>query len=217
MALTLTLIFTHRLNIAVIWRGFMREELLSRLSIELVKYRFLPMKIEGTYEIHATPQRVYKLLINPEVLKRFMPGCERLEQTEENAFALTIKVGVGSIKGVFNGTIRLEELRPPEHFRMVVDGKGTAGFLKGSGDLNLRENGNATTVLYAGDVQVGGTIASVGQRMLQGTAKMMASQFFTALEAEATTPETERPLEHGFFRTALRWFSGVLKKIFSKH
>lgn len=175
------------------------------------------MKIDGSYEIHATPKRIYKLLIDPEALKRFMPGCERLEQTAENQFALTIKVGVGSIKGVFNGNIRLEDLRPAEHFRMVVDGKGTAGFLKGVGDMDLRRNGEATTVHYSGDVQVGGTIAGVGQRMLQGTAKMMASQFFTAVEAEATAPVDEPPIKHGFFRTALRWFSGFLQKIFSKH
>ncbi len=174
------------------------------------------MKIEGAYEIHATPERVFNLLIDPEILSRFIPGCERLEQTLENTFALTIKAGVGSIKGIFNGNIRLEELRPPEHFRMVVDGKGTAGFLKGTGNLDLKPNAEATTINYSGDVQVGGTIASVGQRMLLATAKMMASQFFTALEAEATAKPQDPPVEHGFFRTALRWFSGILKKIFSK-
>ena len=65
-------------------------------------------------------------------------------------------------------------------------------------------------------IQVGGTIAGVGQRMLQGTAKMMASQFFTALEAEAKTSEGEGPPKHGFFRTTLRWFSGWLKSVFLK-
>ena len=175
------------------------------------------MKIEGSYEIDATPERVFKLLVDPEVLKRFIPGCERLEQTDTNTFATTIKAGVGSIKGVFNGTVRLDDLRPPEHFKMGVDGKGTPGFLKGLGELNLTYNGTTTTVQYSGDIQVGGTIASVGQRMLQGTAKMMASQFFTALQTEAAAKEGDPPVEHGFFRTALRWFSGMLKKLFSKH
>ena len=175
------------------------------------------MKIDGTQQIHARRERVFQLLVDQDVLKRCLPGCERLEKTGENAFAATIKAGVGSIKGVFNGNVRLEDLRPPEHFRMTVDGKGTAGFLRGSGDLTLEEHGDTTTVNYAGDIQVGGTIASVGQRMLQGTAKMMASQFFTALEAEAKASEGERPPEHGFFRTALRWFSGWLRKIFDQH
>ncbi len=71
-------------------------------------------------------------------------------------------------------------------------------------------------IRYSGDVQVGGTIASVGQRMIQGTAKLMASQFFTALEAEARTSESESPPKHGFFRTALRWFSGWLRRAFER-
>ena len=175
------------------------------------------MKLEGTHHLDAPRERVYQALVNPEVLQRCIPGCERLEKTDENIFATTIRTGVGSIKGVFNGTVRLEDLRPPEHFRIVVDGKGAPGFLKGSGDLDLEAKGNTTIVKYTGDIQVGGTIASVGQRMIQGTAKMMAAQFFTALEAEARTDVGDPPPQHGFFRTALRWFSGWLRNIFKKH
>jgi len=147
------------------------------------------------------------------VLARCIPGCERLEKTEENVYAATIRTGVGSIKGVFSSTVRLEDMRPPEHFRLIVEGKGTPGFLKGSGDLDLEDQGDTTLIRYMGEVQVGGTIASVGQRMIQATAKMMASQFFTALEAEAKTVRGEPPPKHGFFRTALRWFSGWLRRI----
>ena len=171
------------------------------------------MKIEGKQQIHAARTRVYDALINPEILQRTIPGCERLEKTGDNQFAATIRTGVGSIKGLFNGTVRLEDLREPEHFRMVVEGKGAPGFLKGSGNLDLVEDGDHTSVSYTGDVQIGGTIASVGQRMIQGTVKMMATQFFTALEAEAKTEVGEPPPQHGFFRTALRWFSGILKRI----
>jgi carbon monoxide dehydrogenase subunit G len=174
------------------------------------------MKIEGTHQLRARRERVFQVLINPEVLRRCIPGCERLEKTDENTYALTLKAGVGSIKGLFTGQVRLEDLRPPEHYRLVVDGKGQPGFLKGAGDLDLEEQNNETLIKYQGDVQVGGTIASVGQRMIQGAAKMMASQFFTAIEAEAQTAPNEPPPEHGFFRTALRWLSGWLRRIFSK-
>jgi uncharacterized protein len=174
------------------------------------------MKIEGTYQVHAPRERVYQSLNNPEVLQRCIPGCERLEKTGENAYAATIRAGVGSIKGVFNGNVRLEDMRPPEHYRIVVDGKGAPGFLKGSGDFNLQEQGDTTVINYSGEIQVGGTIAGVGQRMIQATAKMMASQFFTALEAEAKTIEGEAPPKHGFFRTALRWFSGWLRRVFKR-
>ena len=172
------------------------------------------MKLDGTHELQAPRLRVYQLLTDPQVLKRCIPGCERLEQTGDNTFAATMKAGVGSIKGLFNGTVKLQDLREPEHFRMVVEGKGTPGFLKGTGELDLTEQGDTTGIRYAGDIQLGGTIASVGQRMIQATAKMMATQFFTALEAEASTTEGEPPPKHGFFRTTLRWFSGWLKRLF---
>jgi uncharacterized protein len=174
------------------------------------------MKIEGKNEIDAPRTRVFEALVNPDVLKRIIPGCERLEKTGANTFAATIRTGVGSIKGVFNGSVTLEDLRFPEHFRMTVEGKGAPGFLKGSGDLDLQEIASKTEIRYTGDVQVGGTIASVGQRMIQGTVKMMAAQFFTALGAEAKTEQGEPPPKHDFFRTALRWFSGWIRRMLRK-
>jgi carbon monoxide dehydrogenase subunit G len=143
------------------------------------------MKIEGTHELHAPRERVYALLTDPEVLRRCIPGCESLERIEENTYAATLKAGVGVVKGTFKGNVKLEEMRPPEHYRIVVDGKGGPGFVKGSGDFDLEEKDGATFIKYAGEMQVGGTIAGIGQRMIQGAAKMMATRFFTALEIEA--------------------------------
>ena len=174
------------------------------------------MKIEGIHELRAPRERVWQALVDPSVLQRCIPGCERLEQTGENAYAATLRTGVGAIKGVFNGNVRLEEMRPPTHYRIVVDGKGQPGFLKGAGVLDLEEKDGGTLIKYAGDVQVGGTLASVGQRMIQGAAKMMAAQFFTSLEAEAQTQQGDPPPQHDFFRTALRVISGLLRKIFKR-
>jgi carbon monoxide dehydrogenase subunit G len=174
------------------------------------------MKIDGTHEMRAPRDRVFKALTDPAVLQRSIPGCERLEQTAENSYSVTLRAGVGSIKGVFTGNVRLEDVQPPAHFRMAIDGKGQPGFLKGTGELDLEERDGVTVVSYKGDVQVGGTIAGVGQRMIQGAAKMMASQFFTAVEAEAQTAADEPPPKHGFFRTALRWLSGWLHRTFKK-
>src|SRR5215813_3011978 len=136
------------------------------------------MKIEGTQELRATSQRLYDCLTNPEVLQRCIPGCERLEQTGENAYSATLRAGVGSIKGLFTGNVRLEDMQPPKHFRMIVDGKGQPGFLKGSGNLNIEAKDDGSIVSFDGDVQVGGTIAGVGQRMIQGAVKMTTAQFF---------------------------------------
>ncbi len=172
------------------------------------------MKLEGTHQLNAPRDRVYQSLINPEVLQRCIPGCERLEKTGENTYSVTIRTGFGAIKGVFTGTVRLEDMRPPEHYRIVIEGKGAPGFLKGSGILDLAKEGEGTLIKYTGDLQLGGTIASVGQRMIQGTARMMATQFFTALRAETKTGAGESQPKHGFFRTALRWFSGWLRGLF---
>lgn len=174
------------------------------------------MKIEGTQEVHASREKVFRALTDPDVLQRCIPGCERLERTAENSYSATLRAGVGAIKGVFTGNVRLEDVRPPSHYRMIVDGKGQPGFLKGAGELDLDERDGVTVISYKGDVQVGGTIAGVGQRMIQGAAKMMASQFFTAIEAEAKTGTNEPPPSHGFFRTALRWLSGTLRRMFRR-
>ena len=77
-------------------------------------------------------------------------------------------------------------MRPPEHYRIVVEGKGGVGFAKGSADFDLEDQDGATLIKYSGELQIGGTIAGVGQRMIEAAAKMMASRFFAALEAEVT-------------------------------
>jgi hypothetical protein len=181
------------------------------------------MKLEGTYAIKSPRARLWKLMTDPEVLRRCVPGCQSLEANPDGSYKLVMKAGVGAIKGVYTGSIRLEEMREPEHYKMIVDGKGSTGFVKGAGTLDLAEQGGETAITYAGDVSVGGTIASVGQRMIQSSAKMMAAQFFTALEAEAAAltkaEETNEPVvppKHGFFRNALRWLSGLIRRWFTR-
>src|SRR6266850_3164038 len=102
------------------------------------------MKIEGTHFVNASRDRVYQSLIDAQVLQRCIPGCERLEKTAENTYSTTIRAGVGAIKGVFTGTVKLEDMRTPEHYRIVVEGKGSPGFMKGAGDLDLEEQGDGT-------------------------------------------------------------------------
>jgi len=141
------------------------------------------MNVESTYEIKAPRERVYAALVDPEILKYAIPGCESLEKTGDNVYAATMRAGIGAIKGTFKGDVHLEDMRPPEHYRIVVQGKGGVGFAKGSADFDLVEKDGGTLIKYSGEMQIGGTIAGVGQRMIQGAAKMMASQFFAKLEA----------------------------------
>lgn len=145
------------------------------------------MKIEGSQKLNASRENIYARLTSAAVLQRCIPGCESLEETGENAYAVTIKAGIGMIKGTFKGNVRLEEMRAPEHYRIVVDGKGGPGFVKGTGDFDLEESDGATLIRYTGEMQVGGAIAGVGQRMIEGAAKMMAGRFFGTLEAEVNS------------------------------
>jgi carbon monoxide dehydrogenase subunit G len=158
------------------------------------------MNLEGSHAINAPRTLVYASLIDPQVLQQCIPGCESLERTSPDTYAMTIRAGVGSIKGLFNGTVRMEDLREPEHYRLAIEGKGRTGFLKGSGDFELVEEGETTIIKYNGEMQVGGMIASVGQRMVLSAARMMASQFFTALE-EQTAKRLAQPKSNSAAQT----------------
>lgn len=136
------------------------------------------MKISGSYAIKAPRAKVWERLIDPESLARSIPGCKQLEQTKPNHYKARLEVNIASIKGGYDGEVRLTELSPPSHFRMSLEGQGKRGHLKGTGELNLEENEETTTINYAGDLQVGGLIASVGQRLVLAAAKKFALQFF---------------------------------------
>jgi carbon monoxide dehydrogenase subunit G len=147
------------------------------------------MKIEGTHQIHAPRDRIYAALTDPQILQRCIPGCESLDKTGDNTYTATMKAGIGPVKGRFNGNVRLEDMQPPSHYRMIVDGKGGPGFVKGTGDFDLQDVDGGTAIAYTGDLQVGGAIAGVGQRMIEAAAKMLAAQFFKQLDAEIKKSE----------------------------
>jgi len=142
------------------------------------------MKLNGAQTFPASPQKVWDFLTDPQCLARCMPGCEKLEIVGENEFSGQLNVGLAAVKGVYNGRVKLDEMQPPTHYKMLLDGKGKQGFIKGSGTLDLEKQNGQTLLKYSGDVQVGGPLASVGQRLIDGAAKMMIGQFFTAMEAE---------------------------------
>ncbi len=136
------------------------------------------MKIEGTSEIPAPRERVWEAFQDPTVLAKAIPGCEKLEEAGPGEYKAIMKVGVGPIKGTFEGKVRLYDLEPPNKYRMAVEGTGGPGFVRGDASMQLSDADGGTRVGYSADVQVGGLIASVGQRMLGGVSKMMLDQFF---------------------------------------
>ena len=142
------------------------------------------MKIHGTHQINGARERVFAALVDPQVLQRCIPGCESLEQTADNTYLATMKAGVGAVKGTFKGSVRLEDIQAPAHYRMIVEGKGGPGFVKGTGEFDLAGTDGPTAIAYSGEMQVGGVIASVGQRMIEAAAKMLAAKFFSELEKQ---------------------------------
>ena len=139
------------------------------------------MKIEGSKDIPAARDRVWAAFLDPDVLATAIPGCEKLEAAGPGEFKAVLKVGVGPIKGTFEGKVRLSDQEPPHRYRMALEGSGGPGFVRGEAAIELAEAEGGTRVTYDADVQVGGLIASVGQRMLGGVSKMMLDQFFTRM------------------------------------
>ena len=143
------------------------------------------MKVAGTYRLAIPRERAYALLQDPVILARCMPGCESLEKIGEDEYAMRMKMVLAAVSGKFDGKVRITEALPPAQFRLHVEGAGKIGFMKGDGLLMLVEAESVTDVRYEGEVHVGGTIASVGQRLIDGTAKMLIKRFFDKLGTEA--------------------------------
>lgn len=139
------------------------------------------MKIEGSHDVPAPRQAVWEAFLDPERLRQAIPGCEKLEALGNDEYRAVMKVGVAAVKGTFEGKVRLFDKKPPEAYRMAVEGSGAPGFVRGETQITLSEIEGGTRVGYAADVQVGGLIAGVGQRMLGGVSKMLADQFFNRL------------------------------------
>jgi carbon monoxide dehydrogenase subunit G len=136
------------------------------------------MKIEGSNDIPVPREKVWQAFLDPAALAQAIPGCEGLEAVGAEEYKAVMKVGVGAIKGTFEGKVRLFDQDPPNRYRMVVEGKGGPGFVRGEAAMELSDVNGGTRVSYSADVQVGGLIASVGQRMLGGVSRMMLDQFF---------------------------------------
>ena len=143
------------------------------------------MKISGSYTLPLPRERAYQVMQDPEILARAIPGCEGLEKIGPDEYRMTMKMALASLSGAFEGKVRITEQTPPESFRLVVEGSGRVGFVKGDGLLKLSAVEGGTEVSYEGEAQVGGTMAAVGQRLIDGTAKMMIKKFFDKLAAEA--------------------------------
>ena len=155
------------------------------------------MKLAGEYTFDAPQDVVWDALQDPEVLAAVMPGCEKLELIGEDEYEGILKIKVGPVQGKFKGNVKLEDINKPDSYKMSVDGKGAPGFMRGGGGVKLTGQGDTTLMEYEGEAQVGGKIASVGQRLLDSSAKAIVKQSLEGLNTliqarmvAANAPET---------------------------
>lgn len=142
------------------------------------------MQIHGTHTFKAPQQVVWDALQDPVLLSTALPGGEQLEKLSENEYKAAMNVRVGPVQGKFEGKIELGEINAPTSYRMKVSGQGAPGFVNGEGHVQLEASGADTLMHYTGDVQVGGKIAGVGQRLIDSTAKSIIRQGLAALDGQ---------------------------------
>lgn len=148
------------------------------------------MEIIGSYTISADKQTVWEALNNPEILRVCIPGCETLEQTSDTSFDATASVKVGPVKAKFKGSVELQDLDPPHAYTIVGSGKGgIAGFASGEARVQLSEADEGTQLDYTVDAKVGGKLAQIGGRLIQGTAKKLADEFFEGFKSKIEGPD----------------------------
>jgi carbon monoxide dehydrogenase subunit G len=152
------------------------------------------LKIGGAYTVPIERQLAYTMLQDPGILAKCMPGCDHLAKIGEDEYEMKMKMVISSVKGLFGGTVRLADQSPPDSFRLLVEGSGKVGFVKGEGVLTLAAIEAATEIRYEGDVQIGGMIAGVGQRLLDVTAKLIIKKFFEKFTGEIGPPGEAQPL-----------------------
>jgi len=155
------------------------------------------MEMTGSQRIPLPQQRVWDALNDPEVLKACIPGCESVEKVADNEYRIAMTAAVGPVKARFNGKLLLSNVNPPQSYTLAFEGSGgAAGFGKGSSEVTLVPEGNDTLLNYTAKASVGGKLAQVGSRLIDGVARKMAEDFFTRFNATVAPVPAEAAAAH---------------------
>lgn len=153
------------------------------------------MEMQGSRTLAVSQQQAWDALNDPEVLKACIPGCEKVERTGDDRFDVAMAVKIGPVSAKFTGKITLSDIQPPERYTLGFEGQGgPAGFGKGTAQVQLAPQGDGCQLDYSVHAQVGGKIAQVGQRLIDGVARSMAEDFFKRFEQEMQRRHPAAPL-----------------------
>jgi uncharacterized protein len=142
------------------------------------------MNITGTYTFDAAPARVWDLLMDTGAIAGCLPGCKELRPLGDDRYHAELNVAVATVSGNYAATVTIADKQPPESYRLVVEGTGRMGFVKGEARISLAAQESATIVSVNATAEVGGAVARVGQRLIEGVARMMMDRFFACLAAK---------------------------------
>ncbi|MCH8298324.1 MAG: carbon monoxide dehydrogenase subunit G [Chloroflexi bacterium] len=140
------------------------------------------MKLSGSYEFNATPEKVWQTLTDPQSLSACIPGCEKMEALGNDEYSATVTVSMGPIRSKFDATVKMVDMKPYESYSLIIEGKGPSGFVRGESQVRLTADNGKTTVNVDTESSSGGLLARVGQRMMESFARSMMNRFFTCLQ-----------------------------------
>ena len=136
------------------------------------------MKLTGSYKLNVKKEHVWKALNNPNILKQCIPGCESFDKESSTVFNVTATNQIGPMNATFSGTVTLSNIQENQSYTLSGEGQSPVGFANGSADVKLKEENRTTTLSYEVDVNVGGKIAQLGSRLINGVSKKMSDYFF---------------------------------------
>jgi uncharacterized protein len=168
------------------------------------------MKLELDHTFPLSRMTVWDAMLNPTVLAEILPGVEEFEETAKYEFAATLNLGVPAVKGRYKGTVTITDIDEPSSYKLSGKGKGQQGWARGTGLVRFSEREGGTHLSIEADIQIGGRIAGIGQRMIEGVARMLAQEFFVSLEAQLQGQEVVAKKPIAFFFSALaRWVKSI--------
>jgi hypothetical protein len=147
------------------------------------------MKITTVSTVAAPREAVYAALVNPDILRQAIPGCETLVATGPDTYEAQLRIGVAGLKGSYRGSVTLKDKQPPNSFSLSFDGKGSPGFVRGIAAVRLTDVDAGTRVDSEADVQVGGLIAAIGSRLVEAATRKLADDFFRQLTSLITASQ----------------------------